>query len=384
VADLRLAVVGISEGTTCGARDHAGLLAEALEQRGVSCSMHWLWREQSSLRGNRAEVAAWARRLPGELARERPEAVLLHYSVFSYSYRGIPLLIHPVLAALRRSGIPVLTVMHEFVYPWRAGDWRGNLWALTQRAALVEVVGRSAGLVVTTEERAAWFASQRWLAGRPTVVAPVFSNLPAPSSAHQPQRSGRLVGLFGYSYQGAALSIVLDALALLADRGIELELRLAGGPGRCTPAGESWLVAARERGLQEHISFTEILPAAELADALAECDVLLFADTPGPSSRKGTLAGSLASGRPVLALDGPQRWEAMIRADAAEVIEPNAEALAASLEGLLADGPRREALGERGRPFAEAMGAGHSAEVVEALLERVSYSASSQRSRAAP
>jgi glycosyltransferase involved in cell wall biosynthesis len=369
MAEPLLAVVGLSEGTTCGARDHAGLLAQALEQRGLSCAMHWLWREPTSLQGSRAEVGSWARTLPGELLRERPEAVLLHYSVFSYSYRGLPLLIHPVLRALRRSGIPILTVMHEFVYPWRAGDWRGNLWALTQRAALLEVVSRSSGLVVTTEERALWFASQRWLARRPVVVAPVFSNLPPPSPESLPRHSGRLVGLFGYSYQGAALSVVLDALRLLADRGIELELRLAGGPGRSSPAGESWLAAATERGLGGSISFTGILPAAELSAALAECDVLLFADTPGPSSRKGTLAGSLASGRPVLALDGPQRWEAMIDAEAAEVTEPSAQALAAGLEGLLADGPRREALGERGRAFAEAMGAGHSAEVVESLLE---------------
>jgi glycosyltransferase involved in cell wall biosynthesis len=62
----------------------------------------------------------------------------------------------------------------------------------------------------------------------------------------------------------------------------------------------------------------------------------------------------------------------MIEAGAAEVIEPSAEALAVGLEELLADEPRREALGERGRAFAEAMGAGHSGEVVESLLEEVS------------
>lgn len=267
--------------------------------------------------------------------------------------------------------MPILTVMHEFVYPWRLGDWRGNVWALTQRAALIEAVRSSSGLIVTTDLRATWFASRRWLAQRPTVMAPVFSNLPAPSGGHPTAREGRLVGLFGYSYQGAALAVVLDALRLLADRGLSLELRLLGGPGRKSQAGESWLEAARERRLEERLSFSGILPADELADALGECDVLLFADTPGPSSRKGTLAGSLASGRPVLALDGPQRWAQMIDAGAAEVVEPRAQALAEGLEQLLGDGPRREALGARGRAFAEQMGAGHSAKLVIELVAQL-------------
>jgi hypothetical protein len=362
---LRLAVVGLSEGPTCGAHDHAVLLTEALTQRGISCSMHWHWRRDPSLSATRAEIKAWVQGLPAELAQAEPDAILLHYSIFSYSHRGLPLYVAPVLGALRKTGLPILTVMHEFIYPWRLGDWRGNVWALTQRAVLIEAVRSSSGLIVTTDLRATWFASQRWLAHRPTVMAPVFSNLPAPTAGHH-ARGGRLVGLFGYSYQGAALSVVLDALRLLG--GLELELRLLGGPGRTSEAGESWLSAARQRGLEERLSFSGILPADELADALGECDVLLFADTPGPSSRKGTLAGSLASGRPVLALDGPQRWAQMIEAQAAEVVEPRAEALAEGLAQLLADEPRREALGARGRAFAERMGAGHSAELVIELL----------------
>jgi glycosyltransferase involved in cell wall biosynthesis len=367
----RLAVVGLSEGPTCGAHDHAVLLTEALTQRGICCSMHWHWRRDPSLSATRAEIKAWTRGLPAELAQAAPDAILLHYSIFSYSHRGIPLFVHPVLRALRKTGMPILTVMHEFVYPWRLGDWRGNLWALTQRAALIEAVRSSSGLIVTTDRRATWFASKRWLAQRPTVMAPVFSNLPAPSVGHPATRHGRLVGLFGYSYQGAALSVVLDALRLLADRGVALELRLLGGPGRTSEAGESWLSAARERRLEERLSFSGILPADELANALGECDVLLFADTPGPSSRKGTLAGSLASGRPVLALDGPQRWAQMIDARAAEVVEPRAEALAEGLEQLLGDEGHREALGARGRAFAEQMGAGHSAELVIELLDQL-------------
>lgn len=365
----RVAVVGMSEGPICGTRDHAGLLAEALERRGFACSVHWLWREEHSLRGSSGEIAGWSRRLARELESERPDAVLLHYSVFPFAHRGIPLFVHRVLSTLRHSAAPVVSVMHEFVYPWRAGDPRGNVWALTQRAALVEVVRSSRALLVTTEMRVEWFQSRRWLPRRPTALAPVFSNLPA-STATPPQgRARQTVGLFGYSYQGASITVVLDALQRLAER--ELEVVLLGGPGGDSQAGAEWLAAANARGLGERISFTGVLGAAELADALGACEVLLFADTPGPSSRKGTLAGSLASGRPVLALDGPQRWREMLAAQAAELVAPNAPALAEALARLLDDQPRREALGRRGRAFAQQMGPDYSAEVVAGLIEAV-------------
>jgi glycosyltransferase involved in cell wall biosynthesis len=373
----------MSEGPTCGARDHAGLLAEALERRGVTCSMHWLWREERSLRGSAREVAGWARRLARELESARPDAVLLHYSVFPFAHRGIPLFAHRVLSALHDSGAPVVSVMHEFAYPWRAGDPRGNVWALTQRAALVEVVRSSRALLVTTEMRAEWFRSRRWLPRRTTALAPVFSNLPASTSTPPHGRARQTVGLFGYSYQGASITVVLDALQTLAER--ELELVLLGGPGSDSQAGAEWIAAASERRLGDRISFTGVLGAAELADALGTCEVLLFADTPGPSSRKGTLAGSLASGRPVLALDGPQRWREMLAAQAAEIVAPNAPALAEALARLIDDQPRRETLGRRGRAFAQRMGPDYSATVVAELIDEVLRAREdSQCSTAAP
>ena len=63
---------------------------------------------------------------------------MLHYSVFSYSYRGLPLFTHPVLAAVRRAKLPLVTLLHEFVYPWRRDGVRGAAWALSQRALLID------------------------------------------------------------------------------------------------------------------------------------------------------------------------------------------------------------------------------------------------------
>ncbi len=371
-AQLRVAVVGMSTGPTCGARDHALLLAEGLSREQVSCSLHWLQRDAGSVRGGGVETRAWAQALAGELARERPDAILLHYSVFAYSHRGLPLFVAPALAALRRSRIPVVTVLHEFVYPWRHGGLRGKVWALTQRALLIDVMRSSAAVLLTTDFRARWLALRPWLPRRSSAVAPVFSNLPPSLVGPPAPRTQPVLGLFGYSYQGAALSLVLDAIAQLAKRGVAPRLVLLGAPGRTSAVARMWVQEARARGIEHALEFSDTLPAQDLSNALASCDLLLFADAAGPSSRKGTLAASLASGRPVLAIDGPRRWLELVWAEAAAVVEPTASALADAIQELLDDGAAREALGERGRVFAEErMGVTRTAEAVRGLLDGV-------------
>lgn len=357
-------------GPTCGARDHALLLAEGLSSEQVSCSLHWLDRREQSVRGGGAEIRAWGQALAGELARGRPDAILLHYSVFAFSHRGLPLFVAPALAVLRRSGIPVVTVLHEYVYPWRHGGLRGKVWAITQRALLLDVMRSSAAVLLTTDFRARWLASRPWLARLPAAVAPVFSNLPPPAGGPSAERAQPVIGLFGYSYQGAALSMVLDAIVLLAGRGVAPRLVLLGAPGRSSPVAGTWLREARARGIEHALEFSDTLPAQDLSNALAACDLLLFADAAGPSSRKGTLAASLASGRPVLAIDGPRRWLELVWAEAASIVQPTAPALADAIQELLDDDAGRETLGARGRAFAEErMGVGRTVEAVKGLLD---------------
>jgi Glycosyl transferases group 1 len=366
----RAAVVGVSTSGTCGVRDHATLLAAALSREGVTCSMHWLTRSEHTLRGARSELSSWAGALAAELERAQPEVVLLHYSVFSYSYRGFPLYVRPVVAALRRARVPVITVLHEFAYPWKRGGLHGRAWSITQNAVLREVMRASAAVVVTAPFRAEQLASRPWLPRRPHVVAPVFSNLPPPAVGHaRPDRDSHVLGLFGYAYEGAARSLVLDALRLLDERGLRVRLELLGAPGRGTPAAEAWLAGARRRGIGDTLSFSGVLSAQDLSDALHACDVLLHPEPSGPTSRKGTLAASLASGRAVVAIDGSRRWAELIESHSALVVEPSATALANGIAGLLEDEHRREALGDRGGEFSrQAMSVERSARAVSGLI----------------
>ena len=281
----------------------------------------------------------------------------------------MPLFVHPVCAALRRTGIPVIGMLHEFAYPFNYGGPRGLLWAVTQRAILIDLMRVCSSAIVTTDWRASWLSTRAWLPSRPVLMAPVFSNLPPPSPGAPRHTPGPVIGLFGYSYQGAALSLVLDAVRQVRGAHPRARLLLLGAPGPDSPAASAWTAGASERGLLDEISFTGALPPQEISDAIAGCDVLLFADAAGPSPRKGTLAGSLASGRPVLALDGQHTWPALQRADAARVVDATPLALAGALSEMLSDPRELDALGARGRAFAEReMGVGSTAEAVRALL----------------
>jgi glycosyltransferase involved in cell wall biosynthesis len=365
---VRVGVVGDSIGQPCGVHDHATLLAGALELRGMSCSLHWLSRSGGSLRASGAELRAWTRTLADELSRARADALLLHYSVFALSHRGVPLFVRPLLSALRESRLPLVTFMHEYAYPWRLGGPRGVAWAATQRVALIDAMRASSAVVVSADPRASWLRSRRWLPDRPVSVAPVFSNLP-PAGADAGPVVAHQLGLFGYAHEGVDAETVLDALALLREWGSPCRIVLLGAPGRDSSAGARWQDAAARRGLTGALSFSGLLPAQELSDRLAGCAVLLFAERGGPTSRKTTLAASLSSGRPVVALDGHSSWTELVRSRAALLVRPDASSLASAVAGLLADEAARERQGELGRAFAGAqMSVERSAEVVARAL----------------
>jgi hypothetical protein len=371
----RLAVVGVSEQGPCGVRDHGRLLAAELEREGLPCSRHWLERSQPSLRGAIGEARAWARALPGELRASGADAVVVQYSCFSTAHRGVPVLAHPLAGALRRAGLPVIAIMHELVFPFGRDGARGLLWAGTQRVALLELVRACDGIVVTTEDRREWLATRRWLPRRPVAFAPVFSNLPAPGGGGGEPETGSeprrpVVGQFGYSYDGSA-EFVLQALRRLGPDGEGPELLLIGSPGPDSRAGRAWAQRAAELGVSGRLAFTGLLEPQALSDTLAAADLLVFADPPGPTSRKGTLAGSLASGTPVLALDGPSTWPELRSAGALDVVPRDGEALAREIEAMLGDPAARAELGDRGRRFAEnEMGVARTAATVRELLAR--------------
>jgi glycosyltransferase involved in cell wall biosynthesis len=278
-----------------------------------------------------------------------------------------------LLAALRRARAPLVTVLHEYAYPWRTEGARGLAWALSQRALLLAIMRVSDALVVTIAHRAREFARAPWLARGEVAVVPVFSNLPAASVAASAGRPlDGAVGMFGYAYEKAPEALVTGALRALLDRGIDARIELLGAPGPDSPAGRQWLASARAHGVERALRFSGVLSEQQLADALTTSEVLLFTDPAGPTSRKTTLAASLISGTPLVAIDGPRSWPELVDAHAALIVEPRDHALADALARLLADEALRRELGGRGQAFAEqTMSVARSAQLHARLLRDV-------------
>mgnify|MGYP001336405264 CR=1 FL=1 len=354
VADgVRIVMVGASISPTCGVRGYADGLTTALRARGATVTSVWWDRDPAKASAeDQRDFKLWGDELSKTLNRFAPTAVVLHYSVFTLSRRGIPRYVAQILRTIANSGTPLITVLHEYAYSWGRNGVRGFLWASTQRIALRRVVASSAGLLVTTPQREVWVSTRAWLPRRTVAVVPVFSNVPTIERTSPNKRDGDpdIVGVFGYSPDSTDFTAVLEALERLRSDGRHVTVELIGAPGQDSDAGRRWIDEARARGLEDNLTFTGVLTQRALAEALAACDVITFADIAGPTSRKTTLAAALASGRPVVALDGPQAFEPLVSAMAAVVVSE--DSLADGIGALLENPDRAEEQGRRGRAFA--------------------------------
>jgi len=344
---LRILNLGVSHSPVCGVRDYAERLGEELASAGHAVESEWLERP-ASVQG----TLDWIRTVTSAEMQDRVDVVLWHYSVFAYSSNGVPTVALPLSWALWRARVPVVGVLHEFVFPWGRHGWKGTAWAASQRLALPAVVAVSSRLLVTVEDRAAWLREQRWLPCRPTTVVPVFSCLPESLVPPIPQKSGPMrIGMLGYPKASARL--ITEAMEYVRATGISAELWLLGAPGQDTSAGEAWRRAGGAASIDEAMKFTGIVRPERLADEIAHCDILIFDDTFGPSSRKTTLAAILVSGRPVVAIDGPSTWSLLAEAGAVRLVARNPRALGEALLQLANDDAKREELGARSRAFYE-------------------------------
>ena len=342
----RVLQVGVSYNDACGIRDYARILGDELSRRGCSVESVWWERDDGgscspmTLGGFRV----WRKALDERLTGGGVDVVLWHYSVFGYGWRGIPVFAAPAARRLAGSHVPVVAVLHEFGHPWWWPGWRGSVFALTQRLALVPVLRASSLAVVTTEERRRWIADQWWLPSVATTFQPVFSTVPRCAPADErPRVTGPAsrIGVFGYAAARMRPDVVVEALEMLRAEGRDVGLTLVGAPGPDAPGGRRWQRAAEEAGTGVDLAFTGPLEPAQLSRTLSSLDVVVFPDDAGPTSRKTTLAAALAHGCCIVALDGDSTWEALVTQRGVVPSRPDPADLASHLRRLLDDAEAR-------------------------------------------
>ncbi len=334
----------------CGVRDYGSRLAGQLGVAGHDVTELWFENDGSRFRSALRTAVGLLRAC---VRPRRGATAIWHYSVYAYSFRGIPLPGVLLGIVLRLRSVTVIAVLHEMALHWDVPR-RQKVHCVLQRLALPLVLAGADEVVVTTERRQQWLISRLRVSRRKVHVLPVFSNFPPVSG--EAFALGRLCGsettaktlvALSWASMAGAERLFLNALSRpeLAVR--DLAVELIGAPGPASGAAERWRSLALEEGQDERMWFSGVVSPDEFSSHLRHADVaiLLFGD--GPSTRHTLLAAALANGCATLAVDGPDTWEILRESDAVEIIPANSSSIAEALASLLDDYQRRHDLSTR-------------------------------------
>ena len=251
-------------------------------------------------------------------------------------------------AALRlpaRLRPPVVYESHNF-RPSFAGDMPGLVTGMQAAGPLKlrrllrrerRVWRRAEGYVATTGvlagELAARFGSRPRLIVAPNGVRLERARGPAP-----PPRAGApIVAYAGHFYPYNGADVLIEALARLPGvRGLVI-----GGHPRDSADGERLRELAGARGVADRVTFTGLVPPAEVLDRLRGADVLVQPIRSSPYTRYASpmkLFEYMAAGRPIVASDVVSLREVVSDGRTACLVRPDSpEALADGIRKVLAD-----------------------------------------------
>jgi glycosyltransferase involved in cell wall biosynthesis len=338
-----------------GVGDYTALLARALAEAGDSVDV-WVGGPVQPAISVRRRVhplpdtfGPRSRVVLDEAWRAAPGIVLLQYVPNALGRRGMNIAFCRWLAAQRRGGHDIRVMFHEPYFYFTLGrPWR-NVVAVAQRV-MAAVLARAATQLYYSSEN--WHAYLRpYGADERAIVLPIPATIPTEPSAlevsefrreHAP--GARVIGHFGTFGEHVGDELLAVLPALLARDGNVRTILIGRG-------GERFLreLVRRMPSAAERVHATGEIGAADVAIALAACDVLFQPYPDGVTTRRTSVMAGLQNGIATISTAGPLT-ERVWRDTGAVVLTPqgDADAAVAHIRRLLDDRTARRTQGERG------------------------------------
>lgn len=291
--------------------------------------------------------------LDRELARGRPERVLLQYVPHAFGLKAMNLPFAAWVAARARRVAPLWVMFHEVAFPFVRRPLRHNLVAAANWVMARAIAGAADRVLVSIP---GWESVLRRACprGRPAEWLPVPcvvataadpEAVVAARSRYAPDPATPLVGHFGTF--GRLITVLLEpAVVGLLRTDPRARVLLIG-------RGSEWYhvhLSAAHPDLAGRVTGTGELPSAGVAAHVRACDLLLQPYPDGVSSRRTTVMAGLANRIPVVTNLGALSEPLWATAGGAAVVSgPDPAALAAEAAAVLALPPEsRLALAARG------------------------------------
>jgi len=272
------------------------------------------------------------------------DVVLWQYVPHMYGHGGVNLKLPRALWHLQKHQRPQIVLAHEIAAPY--SPWPHRLYyAWAHRSQWRRLLNAADAVGISTE---AWL--EEWRRQRQDVAANLFlapspSNIDVVKVPHHHRQlwreqqglppQARVLAYFGTLSDAKQFDWVLKAW----------EAAQAGGPTALVVIGEKPPMEAPPElaALFKPLGF---LPEAEVSAALQAADALLLPFVDGASERRGSFMAGLAHGCAVVSTLGPNTGSSLRASRVfAGVSSEDAEGFTRLAGELLADAPRREALG---------------------------------------
>jgi glycosyltransferase involved in cell wall biosynthesis len=309
--------------------------------------------------------ASWPR-LVSAIGRCRPQILQIQYQAAAYAMNPAVNLL-PAYLRLRVPTIKIVTTFHDLRAPYlfpKAGTLRPAALHAMDKTSHATVVTNHADL-----EALGGPAAQRSSRTVKRWLIPIGSNLECAPPIDFDRASWRrqigageetlTVSYFGFMNSSKGVEYLVQALSLLAGRGLRWRLLIVGGEaGDSDPTNRGysqWIVhLIKSRHLQDRVYWTGFVAGDQVSAALLSSDVCVLPFRDGVSLRRGSLLAALAHGLPIVTTFPSHPDPLLVDGENVAMVQRDSpSALADAIEQVWLDRAARERLASGARALGQ-------------------------------